>query len=106
MVNDRGTRKWTSMMLPEHNQMLEALWKEDEKKIKPILDEQQKIEIDRILQLALMDGLTVEITYFMDHNYHTIKGKLLRFDPLKNDLKLDSEENDIYLHDIINITIL
>ena len=106
MVNDRGTQKWTSMMLPEHKQMLEALWKEDEKKIKPILDEQQKIEINRILQLVLMDGLTVEITYFMDHDYHTIKAKSLMIDPLKNKLKLDSEENDIYLHDIIDITIL
>ncbi|GIP64468.1 hypothetical protein J32TS6_30230 [Virgibacillus pantothenticus] len=41
MVNDRVTIKWTSIMLPEHVEMLEEVWKEQEYKEKPILDEQQ-----------------------------------------------------------------
>jgi len=39
MLRDRGTKKWTSIMLPEHAKMLEHIWKESEHKDKPILDE-------------------------------------------------------------------
>jgi len=42
MVNqnkDRGNIKWTSLMLPEHVQMVKEIWKEEEKVQKPVLDE-------------------------------------------------------------------
>lgn len=76
MLRDRGTKKWTSIMLPEHAKMLEHIWSESEHKDKPILDEQQKIENDLMLQRAIHDDLIVEIKYFNDHDFHTHKGKV------------------------------
>ncbi|MGD7045763.1 YolD-like family protein [Jeotgalibacillus proteolyticus] len=39
--NDRGTIKWTSLMLPEHVEMVKEIYKEQNKVDKPLLDEQQ-----------------------------------------------------------------
>lgn len=90
-ANDRGTKKWTAMMMPEHDQMLKQLWSEDEYKEKPILSDYQKVEIDMALQIALKDDLTIEIEYFKNNDYHKIKGKLLTVDVLNKYLKINEE---------------
>ncbi|GGF28051.1 hypothetical protein GCM10010954_28930 [Halobacillus andaensis] len=38
--NDRGTIKWTSLMLPEHVEMVQEIFKEQEREEKLQLDEQ------------------------------------------------------------------
>ena len=105
-VNDRGTKKWTAMMMPEHIKMINDLWSEDDRKEKPILDEQQKVEIDLKLQLAIKDDLTVEVEYYGDYDYHTEKGKLLIVDSLNRRLRFDDKETEIQLDDIIDVNIL
>ncbi len=104
-VNDRGTKKWTAMMMPEHIKMIENLWKEDERKTKPIIDEQQKEEFDLMLHLALKDFLTVEVIYYADHDFHTVKDKLLKIDSLKKTIKFD-HDGELNFDDIIDVTIL
>ena len=104
MVNDRGTKKWTSLMLPEHIKMLEDIWKEDKKKIKPMMDEQLQIEFGSLLQLALKDDLTVEVTYHADFNFHTTKGKLTMIDALNRRVQFSYKE--INMDDITEVTIL
>ncbi|MFA1820537.1 YolD-like family protein [Virgibacillus oceani] len=76
MTNDRGSIKWTSLMMPEHVEMLNQMWAEDDKKEKPILDEQQIEENSIKLQLAIHNSLTLKIKYYKDHNFRTVKGKL------------------------------
>lgn len=104
MVNDRGTKKWTSLMLPEHIKMLEGIWKEDEKKLKPMMDEQLQIEFGSLLQLALKDDLTVEVTYYADFNFHTAKGKLTMIDALNR--RLQFPDMEINMDAITEVTIL
>lgn len=77
MVNDRGAKKWTSLMLPEHLEILKSVFAGQEYKKKPILDEQQIMENESILQHAIYDHLTVKITYFKDHGIHVIQGKVV-----------------------------
>ncbi|RFA37018.1 hypothetical protein CAI16_02790 [Virgibacillus dokdonensis] len=76
MVNDRGSIKWTSIMMPEHIEMLQEMWKEQDYKEKPILDEQQKEEINTKLLMALANDLTVELKYFDKHDFYKVKGKI------------------------------
>lgn len=76
-MNDRGTKKWTSLMLPEHLEALKNLFVERASKKRPILDEQQIIENESILQHAIHDHLTVEITYFEDCDLHRIQGEII-----------------------------
>lgn len=104
-INERGTKKWTSLMLPEHVKMLKDIWQEDDFKERPILDEQLQIELGEVLRLALKDDLTVEITYYADRDYHREKGKLVLLDPVSRQLRINNKDY-ICLDDIMDVTIL
>ena len=101
MLRDRGTKKWTSIMLPEHAKMLEYIWNESEHKDKPILDEQQKIENDLMLQGAIHDNSIVEIKYFKDHDFRTFKGRVSYIDMDSRSFKVGSVQ--IELDDVIGV---
>ncbi len=102
-MNDRGTKKWTSLMLPEHVKALKEMWAQDDWKEKPMLDEQMIVEMNLKLQLALQNDLTVEVEYFKDHDYHKVRGKLLGVDPLLNYLRL--EDLEIPLDSLVSVWI-
>src|SRR5690625_58116 len=76
MINERGTKKWTSIMLPEQIEMLEQLDREQDRKEKPILDEQQIDENSFKLKGALEYKLEVKITYFVDHEFKSTEGSV------------------------------
>ncbi len=80
-LNDRGTKKWTSLMIPEHVDMIKKVWREDEREEKRILDELQVEEITFALQRAHGDGLPVEIKHHNGFNYSRIKVKIHELDP-------------------------
>jgi hypothetical protein len=103
-MHDRGAKKWTSLMLPEHVEALKAVFAETDVQEKPILDEQQMAEIDFKLQLAITDGLQIETAYFQDGAIHTAKGKLLAVEPLHNRLRFHQIE--IKLDDVIAVHIV
>lgn len=76
MINDRGSKKWTTMMLPEHGEMLKKLQKEYYLEEKPILDEQHLERLQFLLIKALENDFTIKITYFIDGKYFHEKGKV------------------------------
>ncbi|MBM7552248.1 YolD-like family protein [Thalassobacillus pellis] len=106
---DRGTIKWTSLMLPEHVQLVKELWKEDERVEKGIIDEQKAVEIDFLIQRAMNDNLTVEITYHDGFEHQYQKGKINSICTFRKRLHgMDANTRDIFsidLNDIIDITI-
>lgn len=53
MLRDRGTIKWTSMMLPEHVKQLKQDLLDVSKTGKPSLDEQQIEELDILVSEAM-----------------------------------------------------
>ena len=91
-INDRGTKKWTSIMTVEQQETLLKLWEMQEWKEQPILDEQLIVEINLKLQMALENDLTIEIEYFKNHDFHKVKGKLLGMNPLMNYIKIEDKE--------------
>ncbi|MFD1362808.1 YolD-like family protein [Lentibacillus salinarum] len=107
-VNDRGTKKWTAMMIPEHEEMLQQMWDEQKYKEKPILDEQKQFEINSKLQLAINNDLTVEVEYY-DHDVHdfqTIKGKLIMVDNLARVLRFDDASSTVVsLNDVMEVVV-
>lgn len=90
-ANDRGTKKWTALMLTEHQEALRKLFNEKEYKEKPVLAEDQIAEININLQHALEHDLLIEIEYFKNNDYHKINGHLLGVDPLNNILIINDE---------------
>lgn len=106
-INDRGTKKWTSIMLPEHVAALKQMFKEEERKEKPILDDQKKMEINFLLQAALSSDASLEIEYYADYDYHTIKGRLLMIDSLNGYLHIDGPElTKLAFNQILDVMIL
>ncbi|WBX81272.1 YolD-like family protein [Virgibacillus salarius] len=79
-VNDRGNIKWSSIMMPEHIEMLNNIWDEQDRKQKPIIDEQQQEDINLKLHMAVKNDLTVELKYFMNYDYYNAKGKITSID--------------------------
>jgi hypothetical protein len=103
MINDRGTKKWTAIMMPEQIAMLQKMFKEHNHKEKPILDDQQLMENATMLQEAIENDLTVEITYFKDHDFHNVDGKILFIQTQNRYLQLDDLR--INLDEIIEVKI-
>lgn len=105
MINDRGTKKWTALMMPEHIEMLNRMWKELEHKEQPILDEHQIEENAMKLQLAIHDNLTVEVKYFKDHDFNTVRGKILSI--VSNDYLMfeDEDSTKVKFSDVIEVLI-
>lgn len=103
MINDRGTKKWTSLMMPEHVEMLNEMWKQLEYKKKPILDEQQIEENAMKLHLAIHNNLTIEVKYFYDHDFHLIKGKLSSIVSNESLVFDDEERTKINFRDVMDV---
>lgn len=103
-LRDRGTKKWTSLMLPEHLAALNEMWKEQEYELMPEIDEQQIMENNLLLEDALENELEVSIMYFADHDYKTMSGHLLMIDPLNKIIYLGT--NQIEMRYIIEVNIL
>lgn len=95
---------WESnrIILPEHKDRIRKHQQEMEKKEKPILDEQQKMDINMKLQLAIQNDLTVEVKYFEDGEFLTVKDKLKMIDT--REIRM-SDGMEIPLDDVIDVNI-
>ncbi|QAS53265.1 YolD-like family protein [Halobacillus litoralis] len=107
---DRGTIKWTSLMLPEHVEMVKQLWKEDQRVEKGIIDEQKAVEIDFLMQRALKDDLTVKMRVHNGFEYEDVLVKLERVnkvDRIVSGVNWKTKENiRLALDDIADLSIL
>lgn len=104
-IKDRGTKKWTSFFIPEQIKMINQMYKEDEYKKRPLLDEQELEEINLTIHHALHQGVPVEITYFQDHDYQTVKGTLLSIDLYRRKVRFqDEKKTEISLDDILCVS--
>lgn len=106
LLKDRGTKKWASLMLPEHVELLKMLWTEDEKLSKPILDEQElEIIYQRLIQ-AYKQQHSVKLTIYMDGMMEEIYGKIIKFNEENICFRLDDDtEVLINLHRIMSMGI-
>ncbi len=106
-IKDRGTKKWSSIMLPEHVEAIKEVFEEEKRIEKPILDEQQRWENETKLQLALHNNLTVELKIYEDGSFLKLKGKIMFMDAINRAIHLESEGIDeIQFENITNVMIL
>lgn len=68
-VQDRGMKKWTAMMLPEHQEQLKSMWIDQQKHERPTIDEQELEEFNKVASLAYAYTYVVRITYCVKHVY-------------------------------------
>jgi len=104
-VQDRGTIKWVSLMLPEHVELLKEVFVEY--KEKPSLDEQKMHEIDQALKYAVEHDVPLEMTYFYCGEYRKTTGHLQKIDQWRGYILLKNEDGSkVSLTDIIDVKLL
>lgn len=69
-MQDRGTKKWTTMMLPEHKEQLKEMWEQKRNQKRPDFDEQQLQEFSEIIVHAYSERIPVLIVYCRTKIYH------------------------------------
>jgi len=108
MVQDRGNIKWTTLMLPEHAEMLKELWEEDRKIHKPILDPQEIESMNRQLMEAYEQQLTITLSVYENGGEMDYTGKIKSMDKERQRLiikKEISKQVTIRFEDVIRMAI-
>ncbi|QOY34248.1 YolD-like family protein [Anaerobacillus isosaccharinicus] len=102
-IRDRGTMKWTAIMLPEHVAMLREYYADQKKKEKPELDEQEIEEIERMIFDGMEGDLKLVLIYWSDGNFKTLIGKVDCIDQISKKIKVVDEFNDKFYLDVENV---
>jgi hypothetical protein len=108
-LKDRGSKKWTSLMLVEHKKRLKKLKEKEKKLTKPELDDQRKEEINLKIKQALNKNLQLKLTYFQDSSFLECRGKIKKIDTIeKNIIIIDNNdlEKIIKLENLIDLVLL
>ncbi|MEC1289398.1 YolD-like family protein [Bacillus mojavensis] len=107
MLRDRGTIKWTSMMLPEHLTQLKQDLIDVSKIEKPSLDDQQIEEMDLLVSEALEFNKELKLKLFNNGFVENVAGRVhyINFEQQKLHVK-DQNDNTVYINmnDIIGVT--
>src|SRR5690625_1948732 len=80
MLKDRGTIKWTSLMLPEHVALLKEMWQEDTHLEKPIVDEQELLLINERILASFHQNESICINVYEAKNIQAYKGTVVQMD--------------------------
>ncbi|MFS0751101.1 YolD-like family protein [Oceanobacillus sp. 1P07AA] len=104
-MNDRGSIKWTAMMLPEHVEYLRKKKKEAQKISKPVIDVQQLEYMEQQLRFATNNNSSIIITYYDDGNIQTTSCQASHIKITKEYLQLymDNDTLSLPLHSLVNI---
>ncbi|PPA71771.1 YolD-like family protein [Jeotgalibacillus proteolyticus] len=95
MLRDRGTIKWTAMMLPEHVKMIRQWAESDQYEEQAEVDEQRAEEWNELLALAIEDALLVQVTFYQGQNYTQAAGSVMGVDPFAQTIKLLDQSDQV-----------
>jgi hypothetical protein len=94
--NDRGIKKWTSFMLPEHVDLLREFDdKEYYKTSKPMLDPYQKQELEEKIHYAMEYHYSVTIETWVGGLTEQIHGRIHDLDPFQKDVRVQDDEGHV-----------
>lgn len=97
MIKDRGTIKWTAMMLPEHVQSLKNLLVDEEKIPKPILDEQEIEEIETIILGAMEFNQSLIFQIYDNGFIKYIAGRTQYIDHINKNFRVTDDEQQVHI---------
>ena len=94
---DRGTIKWTAMMLPEHVAMLRDLQYEHSKQPKPELEPQQIEEYEYIICEAMEYDEELNFRYWKNGFFEEFTGKVHFIDHVTKKLHITNNKDMEYI---------
>ncbi|AIF43625.1 YolD-like family protein [Virgibacillus sp. SK37] len=103
MVQDRGNIKWSSMMLPEHAELLKTMWAEDKKEARPLLDEQEKERLNEVIGLYYKNQKIITVSVYHNDTISNYSGVIKKIDEINQKILLhNGEKYSICLMDIVD----
>jgi len=91
MIRDRGSMKWTAMMLPEHLGLIKE-WKQEQfYDKKRELTEWELEEIEQTIQRAFKMQKRITLTLWNNNHLHNETGLVTGTDTFKKELLLETD---------------
>lgn len=97
MINDRGHKKWTSLMLPEHKEMLKQWRISQDDVIIPTLDESRIDELDMLISECMTNHIQVSITFSNNNKFNTATGFITKCDALRGNLTVTQPSGQVQI---------
>lgn len=96
MIRDRGTMKWTAMMLPEHVKLLRDWAKEDEYEKVREMDEQHLQVMDETISEAIEFEKSLTVTHYRQQKYELVIGHIHTFDQIDGKLHIVDRFGEVH----------
>jgi len=108
LLIERGSKKWTSLFLPEHLRMLREWIEEDNYTDKPDLNEIDFEAIQDDLQLAYSDQRELAIKVWKNREVYVYQGKIKEVDLRLRIIRLETQKEPIRISfdDIIGTKVI
>lgn len=103
MIRDRGTIKWTAMMLPEHVKMLREHQDGLNYGRKPELDEQRYEEFNEIICVAMEENRLLKFMYYQKGKIVELAGHVHYVDEIRKELRVMDKMNMMHLLKVMDI---
>ncbi|KJS23203.1 MAG: hypothetical protein VR72_02060 [Clostridiaceae bacterium BRH_c20a] len=98
-MKDRGAKKWSAMMLPEHKKLLEKMYQEQGNVKKPILDPDKCEEINAVLLLAINGGRQIRFKVYQENHFRFIEGVIKKYISSERKIKIIAGlDKIVFLH--------
>jgi hypothetical protein len=93
LLKDRGTKKWTSFLLPEQKGMLKERYMNVEKVEKPILDEYEWEEVGRQIGKSLETQIPIILKLYRKGSIRYQGGVVVKIDPIQKRIEIKNADN-------------
>jgi type II secretory pathway component GspD/PulD (secretin) len=103
VIRDRGTIKWTAMMLPEHVKMLREHQDGLDYGRKPELDEQRYEEFNEIICVAMEENRELKFKYYQKGKIAELAGHVHYVDEIKKELRVIDQAGMLHVLNVVNI---
>lgn len=89
-MRDRGKKKWRfAFGMPELIKAQKNLWVDQNRTIKPIIDEYEKEEFDQRICYGMEYNLPLKITIWSDGFKSELIGRIHSIDPISHQLRIE-----------------
>jgi hypothetical protein len=109
-IRDRGKKKWQfAFGMPELIKAQRDLWTDQERIIKPIIDENEKEEFDQRICYSMEYNLLVKITMWYNGFPSDITGSIHYVDHTSHQLRIELQGGEFRLidfEDVIGVSVL
>ncbi|PAF19767.1 YolD-like family protein [Terribacillus saccharophilus] len=75
-IHERGTKKWTSLMMPEHHGMLQKMWSSLLDEEMPVISEDKQEDMQVDIECAVKYDKEIRVTYHEGRSIDTVVGKV------------------------------